>query len=145
MGKGTTMTPARLDELQSLCDAATEGPWTHERPPRTGDFTEWMIIAAVAHNQGIYARPPGGSFPYSDQKFIAASRTAMPDLIAEVRRLRAIVDKLPKTADGVPITHEMQVWYLIAGEPEYCRLNMTIDGSPYYSTREAALAAHKTR
>ena len=32
--------------------------------------------------------------------------------IAEINRLRAIVDKLPKTADGVPVVPGMEVWVL---------------------------------
>jgi hypothetical protein len=30
---------------------------------------------------------------------------------AQVERLRAIVDKLPKTADGVPVVPMMEVWF----------------------------------
>ena len=32
------------------------------------------------------------------------------DLLDKIDRLQAIVDKLPKTADGVPITPGMTVW-----------------------------------
>ena len=42
------------------------------------------------------------------------------ELIGEIDRLRAIVDKLPKTADGVPITPGMDVWEVIPGTGVIC-------------------------
>lgn len=36
------------------------------------------------------------------ERFLAATK--------EIERLQSIVDKLPKTADGVPVTPRMQVW-----------------------------------
>jgi hypothetical protein len=70
---------------------------------------------------------------------------------AEIERLRAVVERLPKTADGVPIPCKTVVWYIHpSGE-----VNMTtMDASGFsprgfcaekncYSTREAALAARK--
>ena len=67
------MTQQELDALQGLCDGATSGPW------RLGDDAD--IFAGnvdIAHLLN--------SLPDAD--FIAASRTAMPALIAEVRRLQ---------------------------------------------------------
>ena len=78
---------------------------------------------------------------------------------AEVERLQAVVDKLPKTVDGVPIVPGMTVWRLdhpyldspaCRGEKvfeihvEHVRLNGV--GGPYHShelasTREAAVEA----
>ena len=69
----------------------------------------------------------------------------------EIERLRAIVDKLPKTADGVPVVPGMKLFFLCPFEnritsdqvfqdrPEVG--GMTIEVSNCYSTREAAEAA----
>ena len=68
---------------------------------------------------------------------------------AEFERLQAIVDRLPKTADGVPVVPGMEVW----GQFEYrCNIENAIvlesiysDAVPasqfWYSTCEAAEAA----
>lgn len=74
---------------------------------------------------------------------------------AEIGRLRAIVDKLPKTVDGVPITPGMTVWRRAAGQiPDRHEVFMVkaehwVDErmihfgpkSPVYSTPEAAAVA----
>jgi len=74
----------------------------------------------------------------------------------EIERLRAIVDRLPKTADGMPITPGMKVWFqrsrnhgwevtaeLVGGywdtfKDWHC---IDFDGQRCFSTREAAEAA----
>jgi len=74
--------------------------------------------------------------------FIAVAR-------AELARLRDVVDKLPKTADGVPVVPGMTLWcpsmehgprsQTTIIEPEFrCELLSR------YSTREAAEAAKET-
>ena len=57
---------------------------------------------------------------------------------AEIRGLRAIVDRLPKTADGVPITPGMLLY-----EPHSCHVTDVVFGKEWeqrniYSTRDAA-------
>lgn len=75
------MTKDELDELKKLCDEATPGPWDAKG------------IRLLPDNEGCLNLPDGrdhelyGSL--TDMKFIAASRTALPKLIAEVERLRA--------------------------------------------------------
>ena len=65
----------------------------------------------------------------------------------EIECLRAIVDKLPKTADGVPVVPGTRVWTSRAGgEPVWWAdavLVPAIPWSDYWSTREAAEAAAK--
>ena len=61
-------------------------------------------------------------------------------------RLQAIVDRLPKTADGVPVTPSMELWWVdgASGISAYGRESMpTIHHyiEDTYSTREAAEAA----
>jgi hypothetical protein len=71
-------------------------------------------------------------------------------LIAEVVRLRAIVGKLPKTADGEPVVPGMKLWIvnssneavetepLLLGDSEGWLQDYEME---VYSTREAAEAA----
>ena len=52
---------------------------------------------------------------------------ALPALAAEIERLRQIVSRLPVTADGVPITPGMEVWfrdekYINSGTVKYARI-----------------------
>jgi hypothetical protein len=69
-----------------VCEAATGGPWTIEKPAKDQDgWSHGVIVAAVARGQGVYANPPGGSFPYSDQKFIARSRARWPAALLVVQ------------------------------------------------------------
>lgn len=69
-----------------------------------------------------------------------------PALLAEVQRLQALVDKLPKTEDGVPVTSSDDVYELIDGKTivhsKAGRLMWPVLW-PVYSTREAAEAAAK--
>lgn len=67
----------------------------------------------------------------------------------EIERLEAIVDRLPKTDDGVPVAFDRELWY-VANHNEIVRLKHSRD-LPYwdlveacYSTREAAEAAMST-
>ena len=77
---------------------------------------------------------------------------------ADIERLEAIVDKLPKTADGVPITPGMKIW-LINQDEGQARFH-AVDArdstikwwcgncfhpEEFYSTPEAAQAANKEK
>lgn len=86
-GEGWTMIDeAKLAELERLASEATPGPWRQEKSldNRIDVVHSDHVTTPVAY----YAvqtfeipRPP-------DAAFIAAARTAVPDLVAEVRRLR---------------------------------------------------------
>ena len=72
----------------------------------------------------------------------------LPRAVAELRRLRAIVDKLPVTADGVPVYHGMKAWYPGDNESGTVTFHVCAEGgfsaiAACYSTREAADAARK--
>lgn len=67
----------QLAEWQSLCDAATEWPW---EALRLGEGTPQIKTPLFGFNCWT---------DWPDRVFIAASRTALPALLAEVRRLRA--------------------------------------------------------
>lgn len=80
------MTDTELDEIDALADAATPGPW------------QALGLMQPAPN---YAVIGGGSIPTQvavvtreNAAFIAAARTALPALIAEVRRLSREVEAI---------------------------------------------------
>jgi hypothetical protein len=83
-------TPIDLDALEALCNAATQGPWKTENIPyRHDDGTTTDMWDAYCEYQG----PGNGWYGVADNydeptaRFVAESRTAIPALIAEVRRL----------------------------------------------------------
>lgn len=91
------------------------------------------------------------------QSLTAGDVCEVANLIAEIRRLQAIVAKLPKTADGVPVVpgmevHELypsgelfrlEVWWagIHAYGFRFGQHNTQYDYRNCYSTREAAGAA----
>ena len=87
------MTPAELDELDRLASEATPGLWVPKRDGRslweinalTEDMAENLICTACDEGEAA---------------FIAASRTAIPALVAEVRRLREALEKVPVLGCG---------------------------------------------
>jgi hypothetical protein len=83
----------QLAEWQALADGATEGPWV-EREHKVLSAAESMrdefgTAGSVAHDVAD-----------SDARLIAVARTAVPALIAEVKRLRGEVDRLRATGAG---------------------------------------------
>lgn len=77
------MTDGELDRLQALADAATAGPWEyHDR----GTNYDWDVTGPRCLDLSGYVK--GMFWNREDAAFIAASREAVPALIAEVRRLR---------------------------------------------------------
>jgi hypothetical protein len=80
------ISPAKLEEWKGLADRATPGPWVH--------------LWVRADQQALFTTPGneirldgGGHFLPYDATFIAAARTAVPALIAEVERLREALTK----------------------------------------------------
>lgn len=79
------MTPRELEELATLSDAASDGPWTVE--PQT-----YSDVIRDAHGDYVaanYHDEAGGILGAADVALIVAARNALPALIAEVRRLTA--------------------------------------------------------
>ena len=85
-----TMTPEDLDAIEKRITAATPGPWTasHRNVGMTADQDESIGLGLEigwpreAWTRGQFARG-------ADATFIAHSRTDIPALLAEVRRLTA--------------------------------------------------------
>lgn len=99
-----------LDEIEALCDAATPGPWYPRRldddhamslvavstVPDTGrgerwpDFAESEIVAATLVQEPRYVDVADEKWD-ENAAFIAMAREAVPALLAEVRRLTAML------------------------------------------------------
>lgn len=77
------MTEEELARLEALAAAATPGPWT-ERLDETRP--DWRRV--YGEGRDIAYMPPWATTVEPDAAFIAAARTAVPKLVAEVRRLR---------------------------------------------------------
>ena len=73
------MTQQELDALRALADAATPGPW--EEVAESG---EWWITGPDIDNDFVIDTTNGTK--QADCDFIAATRAAVPALIAEVER-----------------------------------------------------------
>lgn len=96
------MTEERLAEIEARANAATRGPWKMWSGWGPVAGTEYMAVTRLGPEGDEYAGivsdahyPPKRDF-YSkreDLEFVAVARTDMPDLIAEVRRLRADHDR----------------------------------------------------
>jgi len=89
------MTQQELDALQGLCEEATAGPWQSGDGSVDRFFAGKNTIATPARvivERATY-NDEFDQQTYADIAFIAAARTAMPALIAEVRRLQAEIDR----------------------------------------------------
>jgi hypothetical protein len=83
------LTDQQLDDYDRLAQAATPGPWCTDA---------WEIYQGAEYQPGlsmwIGETCRGTSSPVQDRtdaEFVAHARTAMPALVAEVRRLRTVV------------------------------------------------------
>lgn len=168
----------RIEAMERRCAAATAGKWFINQANSYG--TE---MSTRKHSLGwLY-----GEYPQTEKdcEFICEARADLPDLLAEraellaeveemrgqvkaedalraeVARLREVVDRLPRTADGVPVVQGDTIWepvtYTYAnGKPVGalgCEFLCMQGGKwvvheygpaqdgPFYSSREAALAA----
>lgn len=99
------MTPDELEAIEQRCAAATEGPWvfywdgkTKVRQGATADGTGEWICAWISDENG---------------RFIAASRTDVPALVAEIKHARFLM-------------RESRV-FVAAHEPDPQHLTVSID------------------
>ena len=76
---------ADLAEWERLAAAATPGPWRQDPGGRAG--ARFDDVLADGSNIAEWIEP-------ADAAFIAASRTALPALVAEVRRLREALEQV---------------------------------------------------
>lgn len=96
------MDAKRLEELEALANAATPGPWTIDQNDKdqyadlnTSKHKGNIIWYGFARCFGQKENPIlGTEYMMANAALIAASRTAIPELISEVRRLQAENAKL---------------------------------------------------
>ena len=107
-----TISPEQLDADEALTLAATEGPWiavtpssqeggaaiAHAGPTWSTTFRE---ATSVRLAQGDSREKRTAAQDAANARFIARARTALPAYIAEVRRLRAELERLQARAGGV--------------------------------------------
>ncbi len=81
------MTEARLKELEAICESATPGPWRValrssdqrvDSQDKEGVWWRLVELTSFERNDG-------------DISFIAASRTAIPEPVVEIRRLKHVI------------------------------------------------------
>lgn len=90
------ITDERIAEISQLCESATAGAWRWGDPDRRESR---MSLYSDARGAG----PIGSGFPllwldrdswaviaFDDTAFIAAARTVVPELLAEIKRMRPI-------------------------------------------------------
>ena len=83
------MIEEKLKELELLCEKAEGGLWICG----SSDIAHARVnVVRRDFEKGSFT--VAGNCRQSDAKFIAASRQALPELIAEVRRLREAMEKI---------------------------------------------------
>ncbi len=86
------MTPARLAAIRTRYEAATPGEWQPGQPHP--DFCDCLLYPACSNvwtGEGQDITRPCAGLSAADAAFIAAAHQDIPDLLAEVERLRAEV------------------------------------------------------
>lgn len=79
------ITTEQLDELRRLEQEATPGPWTAvECEDEAAGVCFWLLRFRLGGRWSDFMDKP-------DADFIAAARSAIPELIAEVERLRGLI------------------------------------------------------
>lgn len=82
-----------VEQAKATLEGVTEGPWlVHNERGHYGvtSITEAHAYGNVAFAQSDYAGYGNGSRK-ADAEFIAAARTLVPELIAEIERLNALI------------------------------------------------------
>ena len=82
------MTPERLREIEERASKATEGPWEHG---------SWSLLGArpvsevcTAEGMVVVSGSMEAALADDDLRFISHARKDVPDLVAEVKALRAM-------------------------------------------------------
>lgn len=93
------MNQARLNELKKLCDEATPGPWSisYEEVCYTHTDGKKYSLPSARVNRTMKA---------NNNAFIAASRTALPELISEIEYLQKDVIQMETCIDEMCKKHQ---------------------------------------
>jgi hypothetical protein len=87
------LTNAGLDSLEALCNAASPAPWTamvEGRDHTSGDSFIRLGGFGDDRQPDMYVSHESRPATVTDLDFIAAARNSLPQLIAEIRRLRSL-------------------------------------------------------
>ena len=146
------------EHIREECESSQETmekAMTKDAPPTQPDhfaytaerFSRWVsAMQAESHWLGDTLAP-----------YAAAWQSSEDELKREIARLRSIVESLPNTRDGVPISPGTKLWYIHPKGKVYSwdrapnlKSYYSLDGTVHwitatdcYSTREAAEAAMK--
>ena len=109
------ITENRLKELDAMEQAATKGPW------RKGIERLDTVISDGSNGNEVTDEWYGGKLicetgHSTDVAFIVIARTAVPELIAEVRRLRECLETLAHITSFSGDHPNSHVWAYIMGE-----------------------------
>lgn len=89
-----------IKKLREICEKATPGPWEWQYSEKWGTivFNDTLgVITAYTNERGN----PDITIAEEDLEFIAAARTALPELLDEVERLRKEVRLLNENINGI--------------------------------------------
>ena len=157
-----------LDSIEELCRSATPGPWyvrnldddhamnlvAVSTVPDTGRAERWPgfdhgeLIAATLVQQPRYADCADGLWD-QNAAFIAMARQAVPELVAEVRRLRRLVEFGACPTAGttgtefvMPLDEEMLGYFremvdVLVERVGICRAEAVARINAVYGTRES--------
>jgi hypothetical protein len=91
MENRTSLTAARLSEIERRCAAASRAPWKSYVEGRDhASGSSFIRTGGSRAARGADIELTGATV--ADQDFIAAARQDVPALLAEVRRLKRLVD-----------------------------------------------------
>lgn len=102
------MKPERIKQLRELCDGATRGPWRYD--DRSNSGKNWLLATfgawerwpgspreetgdAILTTDNVRCSQMAAGDARGDAEFCAAARTAIPELLDEVERLRDEVER----------------------------------------------------
>lgn len=86
-----TWTKARHDAAKQRCEAATRPPWIHVHDvdgDEDGIYDTYYVTDCVMDADGYHLHSASST---TDAAFIAKSRTDLPDALAEIERLQAVI------------------------------------------------------
>lgn len=80
-----------IEELERLASEASEGPWVVRH-----EGAHWVSQKVESKTMGITVEMTHYCKMREDAAFVAVSRTAIPELCAEVRRLKEVLQKIAR-------------------------------------------------
>ena len=100
------MTEDELKQIEARANAATPGPWMHEKPVNGTTTKDDKRMFSAVWGAGV-AELVGGGMLARDAEFIAAACSDVPALVAEVRRLRDLIERRAEYTAGLKTEAEM--------------------------------------